>query len=160
MADTIRELIIRELSARGAVIRTVGGYATDIGETVLRARLRIDPDEAPCLVVIPQVEEAENKNGLSLHRMPVRVEGIAAFGAADPSAIGERIHGDLIKCFTSPDWDRRRASSSAFLAPYAESIVYQGGGIEAYPEAGDAVIGAAVKLLITYWTLTGDPYAQ
>jgi hypothetical protein len=133
--DTIRELIIQEIIARGAVIRTTGSpraYATDIGDTILRARPKVDPDELPCLVVWPQVEEAENLHGKSLHKMPIKVEGLAAFGAVDPSLISERILGDLIKCFTSQTWDRRRPGSPT-PPNYFESIVYQGGGTDEYP---------------------------
>lgn len=164
--NTIRELIILELIARAAVMRTSSpqAYATDIGATVLRARLKVDPGELPCTVVWPRVEEAENKNGLSLHRMPVKVEGIAVFGTTDLSVISERILGDLIKCFTSPAWDRRRlvvgSSPITYLNPYFDHIVYTGGGTDSYPEEGSESVGAYANFLITYWTTTGDPYNQ
>jgi hypothetical protein len=160
--NTIREEIILELIARAAVIRTTGSpqaYATDIGETVFRTRPKVDPDDLPCLVVWPQVEEAENTHGQSRHKMPVKIEGVAAFGSAEPSVISERILGDLIKCFTSPAWDRTRAGSPA-PADYIESIVYQGGGSDSYPEDGSLTVGASATFLITYWTAIGDPYSQ
>ena len=164
--DTIRELIILELLARAAVIRTTGSpqaYATDIGATVLRARLKVDPDDLPCVVVWPKPETAENAYGKSRHKMTVQVDGVAAFGAEDPSVVAERILGDLIKCFTSPDWDRRRlvagSSPESYLAPYAESIVYQGGGGES-PEDGSISVGVPATFLITYDTAIGDPYTQ
>ena len=165
--NTIREEIILELLARAAVIRTTGSpqaYATDIGATVLRARPKVDPDELPCCIVWPQPEEAENAHGLSRHRMPVQIEGLAKFGTADPSVIAERILGDLIKCFTSPAWDRRRlvaspASPVTYLSPYAESIVYQSGG-PTTPEDGAISVGCSAKFMVTYWTAIGDPYAQ
>jgi hypothetical protein len=166
--NTIRELIILELIARAAVMRTTGSpqsYATDIGATVLRTRPKIDPDDLPCTVVWPQVETAENANGQSRHRMPVKIEGIAVFGAENLSVISERILGDLIKCFTSPAWDRRRivtspASPVTYLNPYLENIVYQGGGTDSYPEAGSTTVGASATFLVTYWTKIGDPYSQ
>ncbi len=166
--NTIRELIIQEILARAATLRIALSpviYNTDCGDNVFRARLKVDPDELPCIVLWPQTEEAENKHGQALHRMPLRIEGIALFGADNPSVVSERILGDLIRCFTSPTWDRRRlvvspASPVTYLAPYAESIVYQGGGTDSYPEEGSMTIGAYVKLLITYWTAMGDPYTQ
>jgi hypothetical protein len=168
--DTIREQIIQEFLARAALVLISGGYATDIGGTVCRARLRIDPAEAPCLVVIPQPEEAENKNGRSLHRMPIVVQGISDFMACvpslgtDPAAVasivGERIHGDLIACFATPNWDRRILSGKTYLPALADSIVYQGGGIEQYPEEGDTTVGAIARLMVSYWTRVGDPYSQ
>jgi len=166
--NTIRELIIQELIARAAEIATTGSpqaYATDIGATIFRAHPKVDPDDLPCLVVWPQVETAENMNGVSRHRMPVKIEGLAAFESSEPSVISERILGDLIKCFTSPTWDRRRlvaspASPATYLDPYLESIVYQGGGTESYPEDGSLTVGAAATFLVTYWTAIGDPYSQ
>ena len=153
--NTIREEIILEIIARAAVIRTAGSpqpYATDIGETVLRARPKVDPDDLPCTVVWPQAEMAEN------------VHGLAAFGAEDPSVVSERILGDLIKCFTSPAWDRRRlvagSSPATYLDPYIESIVYQGGGTDSSPEDGSVSVGNQAIFLVTYYTAIGDPYTQ
>lgn len=166
MDTTIREKIILELLARAAVIRTTGSpqaYGTDIGAEVLRARPKVDPDELPCLVVWPQPETAENKNGASLHKMPVKIEGIALFGSESPSVVSERILGDLIKAFTSPDWDRRRpvaGSPVTYLAAYADSITYQGGGTDAYPDDGSLSVGSSATFLVTYWTAIGDPYSQ
>ncbi len=168
MADTIRELIIQEFITRAALIRNTASppaYVTDIGDNVLRARLRVDPSELPCVVIFPVPEEAENAHGLSRHRMQIRVDGIMAFGSESPSVVGERMHGDLIKCFTSPSWDRRRIAASpespvTYDQPYAESIVYEGGGIEEYPEEGSISVGVQVRFLVTYWTKIGDPYNQ
>lgn len=177
MDDTIREKIIKEFIARAAVIRTTGSpqlYATDIGARVLRARPKVDPDELPCTVVWPQAEEAKNADGLRLCRMPIRVEGLHFFGkeavarvyasvVEDPSTVSERLLGDLLRCFVAPTWDRRRTiagSPVTILAPYAESIVYQGGGADEYPEDGSVTVGASARFLVTYWTKIGDPCSQ
>ena len=61
MTETIQELIILELIARAAVIRTTGSpqaYATDIGANVLRVRPKVDPDDLPCVILWPQAEHA------------------------------------------------------------------------------------------------------
>jgi hypothetical protein len=165
--NTIRELIILEFLARAALIRTTGSpaaYATDIGATVHRARRSVDPDDLPCINIIPQPEESENAHGQSMHKMPMKIDGLAAFGAEEPSAIAERILGDLIKAFTSPAWDRRRlvtgSSPATYLDPYAESIVYQGGGTDEYPDEGTKDVGASATFLVTYWTAIGDPFSQ
>lgn len=164
--DTIRELIIQEFITRAAVMRSTGSpqvYATDVGATVLRGRAKVDPSEHPCTNILPQAETAENANGLSRHRMPIKVDGLAIFGQSDPSVIAEQILGDLIKCFTSPTWDRRRpvaGSPVTYREPYAESIVYQGGGSDSVLEEGSTSVGAAALFLVTYWTLRGDPCAQ
>ena len=166
MADTIRELIIQELIARAAVIVTTGSpqaYSTDIGTNVFRVRQKVDPSELPCLNIRPQPEEAETTHGKVKHKMPVRIEGIMAFGSSSPSVVAEKMLGDLIKCFTSPSWDRRHIAASpaspvTYLDPYIESIVYEGGGTDEYPEDGTLTIGASVSLKITYWTAIGDPF--
>lgn len=168
MSDTIRELIIQEFITRAAVIVNTASppdYATNIGSNVLRARPKVDPGDLPCCVIWPQPEEAEYSHGQVRHKMPIRVEGIVAFGATDPSVISERILGDLIKCFTSQSWDRRRlvaspASPVTYDDPYAESIIYQGGGTEEYPEDGSKAVGASARFLVTYWTAIGDPTDQ
>jgi len=168
MPDTIRELIIQEFATRGATLRNTASppaYATDMGSHVFRARVRVDPSELPCCVIWPLAEEAENAHGMVRHRMTIRVDGIVAFGSESPSVVGERMHGDLIKCFTSTSWDRRRIAESpespvTYEQPYAESIVYEGGGIEEYPEEGSISVGVQVRFLVTYWTKIGDPYNQ
>lgn len=168
MADTIRELIIQEFLTRAALLRNTASppaYVTDMGDNVLRARVKIDPSELPCVVIWPMAEEAENAHGLSRHRMTIRVDGIMEFGSSSPSVIGEKMLGDLIKCFTSPKWDRRRlvaspASPVTYNQPYADSIVYQGGGIEEFPEEGSVSVGVQIRLMVTYWTAIGDPYTQ
>ena len=163
MMDTIRELIIQEIIARAAVIRTTDSpqaYATDIGGNVFRACRKVDEtNDLPCVVVWPMVEEAENTHGKSRHKMPLRIEGVAAFGAVNPSVIAERILGDLIKCFASPAWNRTRPGSPA-PENYADSIVYQGGGTGEYPDEASVCIGAGATFLVTYFTAIGDPYNQ
>jgi len=51
-------------------------------------------------------------------------------------------------------------SPVTYLAPYVESIVYQGGGTNEYPEDGAKLVGATAKFLVTYYTTIGDPYNQ
>jgi hypothetical protein len=168
MNETIRELIIEEFITRAAVIVTTGSpqaYATDIGSNVLRARSQVDPGELPCINVVPETEESENMYGRCRAKMTIRAEGIMLFGALSPSLIAERILGDLKKAFTDPDWDRRRlvtspASPVTYLDPYAESIVYQGGGTESVLADGSVSVGAVARFLVTYWTAVGDPWSQ
>ena len=151
--DTIRELIIQAIIARAAVILTTGtpqAYATDIGATVLRARPKVDPTELPCTIVWPHLETAKNVYGKSRREMPVKVEGLVAFGTVDPSVISERILGDLIKCFTSPAWE----------PGYIESIVYQSGGVESPLDDGSISVGNQAVFLVVYDTKVGDPYTQ
>ena len=152
--NTIRELIIQAILTRAEDISAVASpllYSTEIGSSpAFRARPKVDPDDLPCVDVWPQPEEALNKNGMVLHKMPVKIEGVAHFGAEEPSVVSERILGDLIRCFTSPTWTR----------VYMDSIVYTGGGTESYPEEGSVSVGAFASFMVTYWTKIGDPYSQ
>jgi hypothetical protein len=132
--------------------------STDCGATILRARPSVAPAELPCTVIWPQDEEAENKNGQSRRVMPVQIEGLMVFGATDPSIIGERILGDLIKCFTSQTWDRTRPGIPK-PENYFQSIVYVGGGVAA-PKDGDVSVAASARFTLVYWTAVGNPYSQ
>jgi hypothetical protein len=168
MSDTIRELIITEFTTRAAVIVNTASppaYATNIGANVLRARANVGPGDRPCCIVWPQTEEAENIHGMLRCKMQIRVEGIVAFGSTDHSVMAERILGDLKKCFLSQSWDRRRIAASpaspvTYLDPYAESIVYQGGGVDVTLEEGSISVGASARFLVTYYTKIGDPCSQ
>ena len=160
--STIRELIIQELITRAAVIKPTS-YSTSIGLKAYRARTKVSPNETPCINIIPQVESATYMHGQVKHVMPVKIDGLAAFGSTDPSVYSEMILGDLIKCFTSQTWDRRRPKATSpvtYDQPYAESIIYTEGGLGNPTEENELVTGASIGLLVTYWTKIGDPSAQ
>ena len=73
MNDTIRELIIKELIARAAVIVTTGSpqaYSTDIGTSVFRVRQKVDPSELPCLNIRPQPEVPETTHWQVKQKIP------------------------------------------------------------------------------------------
>lgn len=166
MTSSIRELIIAEIMTRAATILTATSpviYNLNIGAHVYRAVRPVDPANLPCAVVWPQPETASYKNGMVENSMPVIVEGMAKFGSSNPSTIAEQILADLIKCFASPNWDRRRvktASPLTYYDPYADSIIYVQGGTNSYPESGDTIIGAQATFNVMYWTAAGDPYTQ
>ncbi|MCK9362133.1 MAG: hypothetical protein M0P74_00800 [Syntrophales bacterium] len=176
--ETIRELIIREIVTRLGAIRIVASpesrYYTDCGAQVFRARLRIDPDEVPCIDVWPLPEETEQIHGQDKNVMTIHVEGFHFFGMEavnrglatteeDASVVAERILGDLKFCLTDPAWDRRRPGAGSpiiYSPPLAEAIRYKGGGTEEYPEEGTSSVPAVAKFEVTYYTEIGDPYKQ
>lgn len=179
MSDTIRELVIQEFVSRAAVIRTTASpplYETDCGQNVYRAEDPYNDESLPCVSVWPGEETAEPSNGAVLHKMRIAVEGIHFYGekavdegyaASNESAsvVAERILGDLIKCFTTRTWERRRliaspASPVTYDPPYAERITYTGGGPSEYEVEGGVAIGATAEFEVAYWTKTGDPFAQ
>lgn len=177
MDDTIRELNIQEWETRAAVIRTTGSpqeYATDCGQKVLRAQKPYGENDLPCTVIWPGPEISENIPGKNLCTMEMIAEGLHFYGSkavaegfatVDEAAsiVGERILGDLKRCFGNPLWDRRRLiteSPPTYEAPYASSIVYKEGGPAGYDIEEGFIFGAYAKFEITYWTKLGDPYTQ
>lgn len=152
MADTIREQIISAYLTRLADWRTAGGFNHDCGATVLRAIQHVDEKDLPVCALFPKPEEsATNQYGISEHQMPVRVEGLVAIGAANPSVIQEQMLGDLIKIMTDPD---------VAVTSKIKSIQYTGGGPNGTPTGEDTSVAAYAEFTITYTTLKGNPYSQ
>lgn len=147
MSDTIREVIIQDILARAATIRTANGYGTNIGATVERAN---NNPSAPCVNVFPGVENATKAYGKQMPIMPVVIEGYLLYGNENPSVVSERILGDLIKAFCSPSWSRS--------PDYIDGIDYAQGGTASYPDNEDVTVGASIGINIRYTTALGDPY--
>lgn len=152
MNDTLREIIIRDIMARIAVITVANGYKTDCGANVERVRKTLEHSALPAAVVWPGSEKAEQRYGETINTMSVRIEGIAAFGSENPSVVSERILGDLKQCILSRTWARS--------PDYIDRIVYTGGGADEYPDDGMVSVGASANFDITYTEKIGDPYSQ
>lgn len=149
MTDTIREQIISAYLTRLSAWRTSGGFNHDCGSSVLRATQYVDEKDLPVCALFPKPEEAAtNQYGISEHQMPVRVEGLAAIGAADPSVIQEQLLGDMIKLMTDPD---------VTVTSKIKSIQYTGGGPNGTPTGEDTSVAAYAEFTITYTTLKGNP---
>lgn len=160
--DTIRELIILDFMSRLADITVAHGYNTDCGKTnVLRVRKMVDPDELPAIVVWPLPEKAEVEYGALNCAMTIRVEGIARFGAVNPSVVAEQILGDLKKCILAPENLLTSPPAGWSRSPdYIDGIVYTGGGTDEYPEEGALSVGAFATFDVTYHTKLETPYEQ
>jgi len=150
--NTIREIIIQDFVTRLALITTAGGYATNIGTHVLRARKKIDPSELPAVIIWPGAETPYHKSGALFCVMTVKLEGIALFGTEDPSVIAEKILGDLKKCVLATNWTR--------TPEYIDGIVYTGGGDSDSPDDGQTTAGAYVSFDVKYQTKLDDPCSQ
>lgn len=161
MDNTIREIIILYFMARAANILTANGYATGIGAKVIRARKKLGEGEIPAVVIIPGAEKAENQYGFSKCKMEIRIEGIMAFGASDPSVISEKILGDLKKCFLSSYNELTSPPSGWSRSPDCiDSIVYTGGGTDEYPDDDQITVGAYAIFEVGYTTKSDDPCSQ
>jgi hypothetical protein len=153
MSDTIREIVIRDIMARLAVVTVVNGYKTDCGvKEIQRVRKLLDPAELPAFVVWPGTEKPEQRYGELINTMSVRIEGITKFESENPSVVSEMILGDLKKCILSQTWTRS--------PDYIDKITYTGGGTDDYPDDGMISVGASATFDITYTEKIGDPYLQ
>lgn len=159
--NSIREVIIQDFLTRAAGITAPGGYNTNIGAKVLRARKKVDPSEVPAVVIFPGTETSEAKYGQNACKMTMRIEGIAKFGATDPSVVSEWILADLKKCFLAPENSLTSPATGWARTPdYIDSIVYTQGGSEDAPEDGQITIGAFAAFDVSYTTKVNDPYSQ
>ena len=153
--DTIRERIIKAVIAKLAGATLSNDYATNIGANVNRAVKHHDPDDLPACVVWPQAEEVTRKVGGKVHlTMPVRIEGIAAYGSANPSVVAERILGDLIKIMTD------RTTIATTTNSLGDDVEYAMGGTDEYPDEETKTVGASALFNISYRILSGNPYSQ
>ena len=104
MTNTIREQIILAILARVTEIKTTAGYNTNCGDTVLRAIKLIDPDSLPSITVWPQVEEFEKIYNKNVCTMPIKIEGVLAYGLNDYSVMAEAMLGDIIENIQGTEW--------------------------------------------------------
>lgn len=126
MADTIREQIISALETRLAQIATSRGYNTAAGTNVFRARMEVNPDDMPCVVVFPKPEQVERQTYKEqTHTMEVILEAFNVVGSSNASEVAELLLGDLVECATARRW----------------TLDYVSGGVEEI-EAGDTITGA------------------
>jgi len=157
--ETIRERIIKQFIERAKVICSSSPliYNTELGlKPALRHRQTISPNETPCIVVWAFPEEAVNEYGKSVRSMVVRIEGFVYLTEGDDrSVVAEQVLGDLIRCFTSPEWNRRTGSP-----PEPDTILslqYIGGGVSDFKDE-EYTVGAYINVSVKYATEIGNPY--
>ena len=150
MTTTIREQIISAFETAMAVITTVNGYTSNAGLNVIRCRKSLDPEELPCMVIWPGMESSEKRDyGSQYCSMRMGIEAHALFGDENPSVVSERMLGDLIQ-----------AVFSQTISYLIDEILYETGGTESYPDAGETAIGVKITLSVKYNYLIGNPYSQ
>ena len=104
MIYTIREQIILAVISKVAKVKKVNGYNSDCGATVLRAIKLVDPDNLPLISIWPQPEESVREYGKMVCSMPIRIEGLIAYGDSNPSVMAEAMLGDIIENILGIDW--------------------------------------------------------
>jgi len=148
--ETIQEQIISAFVAAMSVITIANGYNCNAGQNIFRCKKNLDPAELPAVVLWPGIETGERRaSGYQYCDMKLGVEAHALFGGANPSIIAAKLLGDLIK-----------AVFSQSITTLADEIVYESGGTDTYPDAGEVAIGAKVTLSVKYYYLIGNPYSQ
>jgi len=150
---TIRKEIIANIVTSLADIRTANGYVTEIGTNVFKVRKNLSSSKLPAITVWPQSEDNEKIHGKNRSTMPIRIEGILAFTQGDDlSDLAEDILGDIRK--------RMEDLSDDVTSGLADRIEYQSGGVDEYPEPGDAAVVCSAVFNIVYKTVAGDPFSQ
>ena len=124
--STIREQILTAIESKLEEILVSKGYAVNCGHNVFRGVKPTDSDDLPAICFFPGVESIAREYGKGALSMPVRVEGVAIFGATNPSVISEKILGDLIEAMAGRKW----------VVPFTSGGTYR-------VKAGDTIEGAS-----------------
>jgi len=104
MADPLAEQIIEALRTRLALIRTVNGFATNAGVTVLHGRLRTDTDDLHLACFAGAAGEKEDR-GRNRIDVLLQVEVAACVPVPDSDTGGrvvELVIGDIQKALELP----------------------------------------------------------
>ena len=148
MADSIRELIIKDLGVQLAKVTVANGYQFDMGVPE-RAKKAIDTRAYPLSVYFPQPEDNERKFGKDSITTFIRVESHMLIGTANASVLQEKMLADLRKNLTNPGdkW-----------TIHTDDYAYLGGGPAEQPEAADKATAVYLLVEVKYKTNIGDPY--
>ena len=145
ISKTIRERIIAEMKG----LFEAFDFQHLTSPAIYRGRQIFDPDtEGPPLITILPRRDAAEKTPYNKHSISMGLDIIALerIGSANPSVLGEKIHGELIECAfqLSDDW--------------ANGITYRSGGIDMYPdELGQQILHVGITVVVAYETRTGNP---
>lgn len=148
MADSRRELIIREIKA------AMDGYSfADLaGASVVRGQINFDAniESLPQVAILPQPEDATRDDyGHSVCIMPVDISCLIELGDNNASELGEAVLGELIQAVLSIN------------SAYADDVVYVNGGVADYPNRlGQKVLAVGITVAVEYRFDIGNPYQQ
>ena len=162
MANTIRELIIAELTA----LFEAYPFEAIALPAVHRGRQVFDPDvdPPPLISILARQEESERiEYGIDRKTMRVDIICLEHIGTQNPSVLGEAILGELLACTfgqvseAGGVWTK----TGGMTQTYADDVIYKSGGIDAYPDqAGQQILHVGITVTVIYQTKPGDPYNQ
>lgn len=147
-STTVREQIITGFELVCSAITVANGYHSDAGMNVIRCRKSLDPSELPCVVLWPGLEIAERADyGETFYSMRMGIEYHDLLRGENPSVMVEMMLGDLIQ--------------SVFSAKilHVDSIIYESGGADSYPDTGETSVACKINLKVNYNYLFGNPYS-
>jgi len=141
MSNTRRESSILAIIAKLAEATVANYYNTNCGQHVFRCRQNVDPSELSCFVVWPMPETAVREYGKSRISMQLRVEGLAEFGAINPSVIAEQMLGDIIEVMTGIKWTLPFTSGGTYEIKPGDTITGHTSGASALVTAVSVTSG-------------------
>lgn len=136
--------IAADIAARLSLIRTAGGFETDIGRDVKRGRRKIPADDAPpCVVLLEGDDDPKDRPGripLVLVQQAYRLDG---FDQCDPDNPNDQAH-KMIR-----DLKRVIFAGDATLGGKVSKVMYLGRDIGPRPD-GAALVQAQVMIMVEY----------
>ena len=145
--------IAQWLNERIATITLAGGYATDIGVKVFRGRMKIDPDDMPCTVIV----EGEDSPSAAKRTHTKLSQNYIFEGhdECDPNHPNDKAHliiADLKRAiFSTPV-----GIGGSYMDGKISEINYRGRTIGARPD-GVALVAAAIEIEIVYEENLANP---
>lgn len=136
--------IAAEIAARLALIRTTGGFETDIGRDVKRGRRKIPADDAPpCVVMFEGDDDPKDRPGRIPLVLVQQAYVLDAYDQCDPDNPNDQAH-KMIR-----DLKRAIFAGDATLGGKVSKVMYIGRDIGPRPD-GAALVQARVMLVVEY----------
>lgn len=136
--------IAAEIAARLALIRTTGGFETDIGRDVKRGRRKIPADDAPpCVVMFEGDDDPKDRPGRIPLVLVQQAYVLDAYDQCDPDNPNDQAH-KMIR-----DIKRAIFAGDATLGAKVSKVMYVGRDIGPRPD-GVALVQARVMILVEF----------
>lgn len=129
------------LTARAALVRTAGGYNTEVGRMVYRGRRRLDDDSPPC-VVLAELEDVVTEQTQKGRVHLQQVYALEAHDVCDPDNPND-------KCLEIVQDLKRAIFGAPTLPEHVRKIHYRGRTIGPRDE-GNSLCFASIRIAVEY----------
>lgn len=150
----IREQVIQALVDRLKTILVSGGYGSDVGLNVCRARRTFNDKDLPVLVVWEGGESpntGDSSYGISAFNLSIGIEALTSFTDDTVFPVGiNTLYADIYKSLMGSD---------KTFGGLVDTLVYITSN-PVIPEDGRTVFGIRVEFTVTYKIAAGDPYSS